>query len=77
MKPALTRDVFRELAAATHELGGGLDAHTANIAGFHVPVSAGFPVIEQLFNDFVDERVDAEWMFANVYGDDGRALNWW
>lgn len=57
MKPALTREVFEELAAAVHELGGGLDAHTANIAGFFVPVSAGFAAIEQLFNDFVEEGV--------------------
>ncbi|MGH7428443.1 MAG: DUF4265 domain-containing protein [Candidatus Methylomirabilaceae bacterium] len=77
MKPELSRDVFEQLAVGVRELGGGLDAHTASIAGFWVPVDAGFPAVERVFLDFVEGRSDTEWMFANVYADDGAPLNWW
>jgi hypothetical protein len=78
MKPDLTRDVFDELAGRVHrELGGDLDAHAASIAGFWVPVSVGFPAVEQVFGDFVAAHAGSEWVYANVYGDDGQPLNWW
>ncbi len=77
MKPELTRDVFDDLAGQVRALGGGLDAHTASIAGFWVPVDAGFPAVEQLFGEFVAAHPGAEWMFVNVYGEDGQPLNWW
>lgn len=77
MKPELTRDVFDNLVARVRALGGGLDAHTDSIAGFWIPVDAGFPAVEQVFGEFVATHPDAEWMFANVYGEDGRPLNWW
>lgn len=78
MKPELTRDVSEDLAVRVHlELGGGLDAHTASIAGFWIPMSAGFPAVERVFGDFVAGRTDSEWMFANVYAEDGSPLNWW
>lgn len=77
MKPTLTEDVFAQLAEAVRQLGGGFDAHTHSIAGFWVPVIAGFPVIETIFDEFVAGHEDCEWMFANVYGDDGLPLNWW
>jgi hypothetical protein len=75
--PELTQDVFEQLAVAVRYLGGDLDGHTDSIAGFWVPVSAGFPSIERLFIGFVDGRPDTEWMFGNVYGLDGVPLNWW
>lgn len=77
VRPALGKDVFDQLLPAVERLGGNLDAHTDSIAGFCLPVSAGFPAIERVFLDFVDGRTDAAWMFANVYGEDGRPLNWW
>lgn len=77
MKPELSGDVFEELAGAVRRLGGNLDSHSASIAGFWVPASAGFPAIEKAFADFVDGRPDTEWMFANVYDDEGLPLNWW
>ena len=77
MAPMLTDDVFDELAANVRAHGGGLDAHTASIAGFWVPVDAGFAAVEQLFVEFVAVHPGSVWMFANVYGDEGEPLNWW
>lgn len=77
MDPELTPDVFQDLRPAVQHLGGQLDTHTASIAGFYVPVAAGFPAVEQLFNDFVTGRAGTEWMFANVYDEAGNQLWWW
>lgn len=77
MDPQLTDDVFQELQPKVQRLGGGLDAHTSSIAGFYVPVRAGFPAVEQVFNEFVAAHPGAEWMFANVYDEDGKQLWWW
>ena len=77
MRPELSADVFDTLAAEVRLLGGALDAHTATIAGFWVPASAGFPRVEKTFADFVDHHPGSTWMFTNVYGTDGEPLNWW
>lgn len=77
MRPRLTSDVFESLATGVRTMGGEFDAHSDSIAGFWIPVDAGFPEVEQLFGDFVAERTDTEWMFVNVYDGTGRPLNWW
>ena len=77
MRPELTRDVFEVLGVKVWALGGEFDAHSDSIAGFWIPVDAGFPAVEQLFGDFVARHPDSEWMFANVYGENGRPLGWW
>lgn len=78
MKPELTGDVFDVLAGRVRALGGGLDAHSDSIAGFWIPVASGFSVVEQLFGEFLAAHpTSAEWMFANVYDENGEPLNWW
>jgi hypothetical protein len=77
MKPELTQDVFDDLAARVKRLGGALDAHTASIAGFWIPIDAGFPEVERLFGEFVAAHPNAQWMYGNVYGENGQQLNWW
>jgi hypothetical protein len=45
---------------------------------FTIPIAATFPVIERLFNRFVDQHPGSEWMFANVFAEDGvTPLGWW
>jgi len=46
---------------------------------FTVPVGAGFPKIEAIFNDLVAAHPEMEWLFGNVYdpGDGVTPLNWW
>lgn len=77
MNSDLTSDVLETLTSAVVALGGCLDAHARSFAGFRIPVSVGFPPVEQLFDDFVAEHPRAEWMFSNVYDADGRPLDWW
>lgn len=78
MKPELTRDVFDHLAGQVRAHCGAFDSHTASIAGFWIPIGAGFRAVEQLFDGFVTaHQPGAAWMFSNVYGEDGQPLNWW
>ena len=44
-----------------------------------VPVSAGFPAIEAVFNAWVAEHPGWEWSFGNVYdpADGVTPLGWW
>ena len=74
-----TSDV-RVLAKKVENIGGVLEglAHDDRVAIFTVPVAATFPVVEAIFNAFVDENPESEWYFGNVYADDGvTPLRWW
>ena len=53
-------------------------ANDGRVLLFTIPVSATFPVIEATLDDFVAGDPGAEWLFGNVYADDGRTpLDWW
>jgi hypothetical protein len=77
---AESTEAVRDLAAASQELGGTAEgAALANrVFIFTIPIAATFPVIERLFNRFVDQHPGSEWMFANVFAEDGvTPLGWW
>jgi hypothetical protein len=61
------------------ELGGVLDGQIERGMVFTIPVAAGFPAIESVFNEFVSSHPGTEWLFGNVYDprDGVTPLNWW
>ena len=67
------------LAQRIEALGGRLDggAHRGRV--YTIPVTAGFPAVEEAFNALVAEHAGAEWVFGNVYdqADGVTPLNWW
>ena len=72
----ITDDELEQLTSITARLEGGLDAHTANVAAMWVPVEVGFPRVEAALTETVAAMGRAQWIFGNVYGDDGQPLNW-
>jgi hypothetical protein len=78
--PAEATEAAQRLTTAAEDLGGRLDgaALADRVFIFTLPVNATFPAIERLFNQFVDDHPGSEWLFANVYDDDGvTPLSWW
>jgi hypothetical protein len=48
------------------------------IVVFTAPVGVGFAKLEALFDEFVCAHARTEWLFGNVYADDGvTPLRWW
>ncbi len=41
-----------------------------------VPLTVGFPAIEEALNDWASES-GCDWSYGNVYDDDDQPLNWW
>lgn len=60
----------------TEVAGGTVDGELDGLRVFTFPVSVGLRSIEDFMNAFVD-RYTVEWMFVNVFDDEGRPLNWW
>lgn len=59
-------------------LRGRLDGNLGRrCLAYTVPIQAGFPAIEKIFNEFVRSIPSSMWEFGNVYGKDGQPLNWW
>lgn len=60
-------------------LGGRLDGRGAQLLVYTVPVSVGFPAVEEVFRECVGGCDGAEWYYGNVYDpDDGvTPLGWW
>jgi len=58
-------------------LGGRLDGSIGRGLAYTIPVKAGFPAIENLFNELVRTMPDAIWEYGNVYAEDGEPLGWW
>ncbi len=56
-------------------MGGRLDGRIDRAAALTIPISAGFPAVEQLMTEAAD-RFQVEWYFANVYDDNGKPLSW-
>jgi hypothetical protein len=71
--------VPRQLVDEVNRLGGTFDGAGERNSVYSIPVAATFPVIEKLFQDFVDRNPGTEWYFGNVYDpvDDETPLNWW
>jgi hypothetical protein len=63
--------VDAELVPGVLELGGTLDGREQELSSFTIPLSAGIPAIETLFNDWVDGADGATWSFGNGYDEDG------
>ena len=68
-----------ELARRVARLGGTLDGAIERGLSFTVPVSAGFPAVESVFDGWVAEHPGWEWSFGNVYdpADGVTPLGWW
>lgn len=68
-----------ELAGRVARLGGTLDGAIEQGLAFTVPVTAGFPAVEALFDGWVAEHPGWEWCFGNVYdpADGVTPLGWW
>ena len=70
--------VDAELLPGAIALEGWLDGRTEGSTVLTFPLSAGFPRIERLLDDWVDATDGATWSFANAYAEDGRTpLRWW
>ena len=68
-----------ELAQQVAKLDGVLDGAIEYGLVFTIPVAAGFPAIESVFNAWVDQHPGWEWYYGNVYdpSDGVTPLNWW
>jgi hypothetical protein len=65
--------VIARLREAVTGLGGVLDGQDLKAAVFTVPVGAGFPAVERLF-----DTSQVEWYYGNVYEADGvTPIGWW
>ncbi len=62
------------------ELGGRLDGRDAKKATgvlvYTIPIIAGFDAIDAVMRP-IEGTADVDWLYANVYSDDGTPLNWW
>ena len=60
-------------------VGGMADGGPDRMLVFSIPVSAGFPVVEGLLDDFVRTLPCTTWWYGNVYemGDPKKPLDWW
>ncbi|MCX5747480.1 MAG: DUF4265 domain-containing protein [Proteobacteria bacterium] len=59
-------------------LGGRIDGTTPGLISATIGVGAGFPVIDEIFNEAAKQSPDSQWQFANVYDpQSGEPLGWW
>ena len=78
--PGEATEAARELSSAAEVLGGRLEgaALADRVFIFTLPVDATFAAIERVFDEFVADHPGSEWLFGNVYADDGvTPLGWW
>ncbi len=70
----VAKTLLRDLAP----VGGRMDAQTAGLVSFTVPVTAGFPAIEKVLRAATTRSPGAQWQYANVYHPTtGEPLRWW
>jgi hypothetical protein len=62
-----SHDFVDEVTKDVWELGGSLDGRADNFTVYTIPVAAGFPQVERVFNDLVARHPEVEWYFGNVY----------
>ncbi len=67
------------LMQAGKTIDAEIDVQTDRFLVVNVPVKSGFDAIEKVFNQLIDGREDALWLYANVYDpmDGETPLNWW
>jgi Domain of unknown function (DUF4265) len=74
--PERTAEVADEVNALGGSFEGGPEG--GKIFVFTIPVSATFPAVEEVFERFVADNPSAQWLYGNVYADDGvTPLGWW
>ena len=67
-----------ELLPDVEALGGWLDGRTKGGSVLTFPLSAGFPSIERVLDEWIATAPAARWSYANVYDEDGwTPLRWW
>lgn len=68
-----------DLVAQVARLGGSLDGAIERGLAFTVPLAAGFPAVERVFDTWVAAHPGWEWSFGNVYDptDGVTPLGWW
>lgn len=73
-----TTRAAQTIAREIEPLGGTMDAQTAGLIVFTIPVEVGFPAIEGVFVAAVERHPGAEWQYSNVYHPTtGDPLGWW
>jgi hypothetical protein len=76
-KDAAIKELDARFASLHGWLDGGSDSPTGYSLIYTVPKTAKFSAIEKVFENLpATMRLD-DWMYGNVYGDDGSPLNWW
>ena len=71
------RDAERELGIEVQTFGGVCEGGPGRALVFSMPVRLGFPTVEAFLDGARRRFAGAEWYFGNVYGHDGKPLNWW
>ncbi|CAA0116782.1 Uncharacterised protein [BD1-7 clade bacterium] len=71
--------VRQRLEAPVKAIEGELDFDSERALVYNVPVEQGFDAVENAFNEALQGRDDAMWLYANVYDpvDGETPLNWW
>jgi hypothetical protein len=73
-----TANVAGKVTPEVVGLGGRLDGQTAGLIVYTIPIAAGFPAIESVFERAASEFLGAQWQYSNVYDDrTGESLRWW
>lgn len=73
-------DDFEQIASRELiELGARIDGRTEKVLVYTIPVSCGFPVIEEILGKALSHCHGCEWFYGNVYdpADGVTPLNWW
>lgn len=65
------------LSPRIEAIGGCWDGQIDVAVVFTVPFGRGFEPIEALIAELCTRFQGIEWLYSNVYGDDGKPLNWW
>jgi len=67
------------LTASVERIGGWLDGGQSRMVVFTIPVIAGFPAVERVFDAALEGHPGSQWFFGNVYDpkDGTTPLGWW
>jgi hypothetical protein len=77
LRTALTDEDVAALTAAFTPLGGLVEMPASpNVIVITVPVTSGFPAVEQAVTRWTIER-DCQWEYGNVHDEHGQPIAWW
>lgn len=77
-KAETTTKVANTIALDIGSLGGRVDAQTPGLIAFSIPIDAGFPAIEHVFDAAIRRHPGSQWQYSNVYDPTtGEPLGWW